>query len=104
MGGSSQLPNSMSQEFVGILRNRLENMSTKAVAAEIDVDASHVGKVLNGTAALKLTDVASLLKLAGLKVVDQQRTCVRPDEIAYLRQLYARVAMQAPWLLNEDEA
>ena len=104
MSGSSALPNSSAQEFVGILRNRLENMATKVVAAEIDVDASHVGKVLRGTAALTLNDTTKLIKLAGLKVVDQQRTCVRPDEIAYLRQLYARVATQAPWLLNEDEA
>jgi hypothetical protein len=90
-------------EFAGILRNRLESLPNKVIAAEIAVDASHVGKVLSGTAALKLSDVEKLVKLAGLKAVDQRRVCVRREEIDFLRRLYRHVAEHSPELLNEGD-
>lgn len=96
-------PDSRALEFAGILRNRLEAMPNKVVALEIKVDASHVGKVLAGTAALKLDDVGKLLALSRLKVVDDSRVCVRQEEIDFLRRMYTVVCQQAPHLLNEGD-
>lgn len=78
-------------------------MPHKVIAAEAGIDASHVGKVLAGTAALKLDDVSKLIRLAGLKAVDAGRVCVRAEEIAFLRRMYRVVSEQAPWLLDEGD-
>ena len=94
---------SSAPDFAGTLRKRLEEHPHKVIAAEAGIDASHVGKVLNGTAALKLDDVAKLVRLAGLKAVDASRTCVRTEEIAFLRRLYRVVSDHAPWLLNQGD-
>lgn len=103
MSASSPVASSSAPDFVGILRNRLEALPHKVIAAETKIDASHLGKALLGTAALKLSDVARLMALAQLKAVDSTRVCVRAEEIALLRRVYALVNDQAPWLLNMEE-
>lgn len=47
--------------------------------------------------------VLAMLACLGLKVVDDKKTCVPATEIKFLRELYATVTQQAPWLLSEDE-
>jgi hypothetical protein len=103
MTASHQPGDSRTTDFAGIVRRRLENVLNKVISAETGIDASHLSKVLAGRGAITLDATAKLLNLAGLKAVDQNRICVRPDEIDYLRKLYARVSEQAPWLLNEAE-
>lgn len=101
MSTSSAPSVSTSPEFFGTLRNRLESLPNKEIAIDTDIDESHLGKVLAGKAALKLSDVGKLVKKANLKLVDASRVCVRKDEIAFLRHLYAVVTDHAPHLLNE---
>lgn len=91
-------------EFSSVLTNRLNSIAIKVLAAETQIDDSLVSKFIRNAGALKLTDVSKLVRAAELKAVDLNRRCVRPDELAYLRGLYARVNDQAPWLLDEDEA
>lgn len=101
MSASSAGAVSSAPEFVGILRNRLELLPTKEIAIDTSIDPSHLGKALAGHAALKLSDVSKLVRVANLKLVDASRVCVRRDEIAFLRHLYAVVTDHAPHLLNE---
>lgn len=103
MSTSSQSTISSAPEIAGILRKRLEAKPIKDLAVDVGYDASHIGKFLEGTAALKLGHIEKLMSAADLKVVDRNRTCVRPEEIRYLRALYARVQEHASWLLDEGE-
>lgn len=89
--------------FAGTLRHRLELVPHKSVAIDAQVDASQLGKFLAGNAALRLEDIESLVKIAGLKVVDAKRVCVKAEELAFLRRVYATVVEQVPHLLQEDE-
>lgn len=93
---------SSAPEFAGILRQRLEALAHKAVALEASVDASLLGKFLAGNAAMKIEDVSALVRIAGLKAVDQGRTCVPRAEIEFLRKAYRRLCDLAPWVLDED--
>jgi hypothetical protein len=95
---------STAPDFAGVLRRRLDHVPGKVLASELAYDESHIGKFLNGTGAMTLRHVAKLVEIAKLKAVDADRTCVRKAEIQYLRELYARVQSQAPWLLDEAEA
>ncbi len=74
------------------------------LAVDTSIDSSQVGKFINGTAALRISDVSKLVRRVGLKVVDQNRVCIRPEELAFLRRLHAVVNEHAQWLLNEAEA
>lgn len=104
MPPSIQTPASTAPDFAGTLRRRLEHIPGKVLAVELAYDESHIGKFLKGGAALTLPHVSKLMELAKLKAVDQARTCIRKEEVQYLRSLYARVQEQAPWLLDEAEA
>ena len=73
------------------------------VAADVSVDPSLLGKFLKCGAALQIDDVSKLIARAGLKVVDQRRTCVDPGYLNFLRRLATRVEAHAPWMLTEDE-
>lgn len=75
----------------------------KVLAADTDIDPSLLGKFLRCHAALQIDDVSKLVRRAGLKVVDQRRTCVDPGYLGFLRRLAKRVEEQAPWLITEDE-
>lgn len=110
---SSSRPDSSGAEFagtrrnpperVGILRNRLDQIAHKVIAQETAIDASHVGKVLAGTGAVTLPALEKLLQLVGLKLVSDDRVCVRGVEIELLRKIYAKAVDHAPWLLDEGE-
>ena len=113
MSPSSARPDSSGAEFagsvrnaperVGILRNRLEALPNKLIAVEASMDASHVGKVLAGTGAITLPALERLLGLSGLKLVSDDRVCVKRVEIELLRRVYAAAVDRAPWLLDEGE-
>lgn len=103
MSPSSAQAGSSAPEFDGILRNRLEREPVKVIAADTDIDPSLLGKFLKGTAALQIDDVAKLIRRAGLKAVDQRRTCVDPGYLNFLRRLAQRVESHASWLLTEDD-
>lgn len=45
-----------------------------------------------------------ILAHLGLKVVSDDKVCVPPSEIAFLRRAYNRICDLAPWVLNEGEA
>ena len=104
MTALQHVPVSTPPDFQGTLRKRLENVAGKVLAVELAYDESHIGKYLNGNAAMSLAHVQKLMKLAKLKAVDETRVCVKPDEIRYLRALYARVQEHACWLLDEAES
>lgn len=104
MQPSNQQPVSVSLDFQGLLRKRLEAIAIKDLAVDTGIDGSQLSKFILNHAALKLDDVAKLVKRAGLKCVDAQRTCVRPEELAFLRRIHALVNEHAPWLLNESES
>lgn len=103
MPASQQGPASSTPEFAGILRNRLENVPHKDVAADTRIDASLLGKFISGKGALTLDDVSSLMKAIGLKAVDVSRVCVRKEEITFLRRVYSVVSDLAPHLLHEAD-
>lgn len=104
MSAPQHIPVSTPPDFAGTLRKRLENVAGKVLAVELAYDESHIGKFLKGHAALTLPHVSKLMEVAGLKAVDKTRVCTRPEEVRYLRALYARVQEHAPWLLDEEES
>ena len=95
---------SVSTDFAGVLRKRLEAVPLKVLSVDLSYDESHIGKFLKGGAALPLAHVSKLVEIAGLKAVGKDRHCSRPEELRYLRGLYARVNEHAPWLLDEAES
>ncbi len=104
VSASHQHPSSTAPDLEGIIRKRAEAEALKVLAIDTGVDASLLGKFINGTGALKLEDVSKLMTRLQLKPVDKARVCVRPEELAFLRRLHATVNEHAAWLLNEAEA
>lgn len=78
-------------------------MVLKELAADSRIDPSQLGKFIKGTAALTIADVSKLVNLAGLKAVDQGRTCIDRGLYRFFQRLYRRVEDHASWLINEDE-
>lgn len=81
-----------------MLLQRLQG-DASSFAAAMGVSESTISRLKNEHA----ESLCTLMAHAGLKIVDQERTCVRPAELELLRKVYARVSEQAPWLLDEAE-
>lgn len=68
------------------------------IAAQLQVDDSTVSRWKGD-----LERTAMILTHLGLKVVHDDKVCVPPGEIAFLRRAYTRVCETAPWILNEGD-
>lgn len=68
------------------------------IAAQLQVDDSTVTRWKGD-----LERTTLILTHLGLKVVSDDKVCVPPSEIAFLRRAYNRICELAPWLLNEEE-
>lgn len=68
------------------------------IAASLNVDESTVSRWKGD-----VDRTSQILTLLGLKVVPDDKVCVPPGEIAFLRRAYTRVCEVAPWILNEGE-
>lgn len=68
---------------------------------------AHVNGVSESTITRWKETAEPVLKLCaqlGLKLVDEGKQCTDPGELKLLRSVYARVADQAPWLLDQGDA
>lgn len=100
MGASSMTPDERARKASSIVLQRLSPTGTQsALATALGVSEATISRNKEHIEAV-LTMVAHL----GLKVVDESRICLNPGEIKFLRETYARVQEQAPWLLNESES
>lgn len=103
MTASEQNHAQASLDPLGILLNRIQLGKLETSAAAISGDISELSKFVNGKGALTGKKISGLLTAHGLKVVDSSRLCLRREEVAMLRRVYAIVVDQAPHLLNEIE-
>lgn len=81
-----------------VLSTRLARVKLEDIAEAIKKDDTTACKVRANERPCTLTEFCSLLDLAGLKLVDKARFCVKPDEFDFMRRMTARA------LANESMA
>lgn len=91
-------PRARARKLQSAILQRLGQHGVQArLATELQVDESTVSRWKSD-----LERTTQILSLLGLKVVDENKVCVRPDEIGFLRKVYQRVCELAPWVMDED--
>ena len=73
-----------------VLTTRLAKLKLEAIAQAIQKDDTEACKVRSGERRCSLSEFCALLDLAGLKLVDKSRHCVRADEFEFMRKMTAR--------------
>ncbi len=87
------------RRFYAMVLNRFGVSGTgAAVAHALDLSEATISRAKE-----ELERGCGVLSALGLKVVDEKKTCVDPGEIKFLRGLYDRVKLQAPWLLDDGD-
>lgn len=86
-----------------ILLKRLEAAKHAAVAADIGVDAGTLSHFFNGKGGLKPAQLRRLLEVLGLKVVDAEARCVRPELFAEVTRLAGKLLTEAPQLMWDEK-
>lgn len=81
-----------------VLTTRLAKQRLEDIARAIGKDDTAACKIRANERPCTLTEFCSLLDLAGLKLVDKTRHCVRADEFEFMRKMTARA------LANEQVA
>lgn len=71
---------------VAILATRLAKLSLEDIARALGKDDTHACKVRSGEKACTVADLAKLIPLCGLKLVDRDKVCV--DRQAYESMTY----------------
>lgn len=66
----------------GLLRERFDDAKDTALELAMDKGESWARKVANGSQGVMLDDVPKLLAALGLKIVDVNRICITPRELA----------------------
>lgn len=64
----------------GILRERFDAMKQVAIDDAMDKKDSWAKQVGNGSSGVKLDDIARLVQILGLKLVDARRICITPEQ------------------------
>lgn len=98
MPESSPDPLARARKFQSQILQRLAGMQAQ-VAAALGLSESTISRDKEGFERL-----CAILAHLGFKVVDQTKVCVPPGEIAFLRQLYAKVSADAPWMLDDERS
>lgn len=80
------------------LSTRLARLKLEEIASVIRKDDSTLCKIRSNERPCTLTEFCALLDLAGLKLVDKSRFCVKKDEFDFMRRMTARA------LANEQTA
>lgn len=73
-----------------VLTTRLAKQSLENIAKAIGKDDTAACKIRANERPCTLTEFCALLELAGLKLVDKTRHCVRADEFEFMRKMTAR--------------
>lgn len=73
-----------------VLSTRLAKLSLDDIAAVIGKDDSTACKVRSNERPCTVSQFCAMLDLAGLKLVDKGRVCVKLDEYNFMRRLTAR--------------
>lgn len=98
-GDKFQAVQERARRYYTLFLSRLAPEGTqKTIAATLDLSEPTISRAKEDA-----ERVMAMLACVGLKVVDDKKTCVPASEIKFLRELYANVTQQAPWLLSEDE-
>lgn len=96
---ASSDPAERARKSASILLQRLAPVGTQtAIAAAMGVSDSKISRLKE--------EIAPLMEIAarcGLKLVDAEKICLKESEVKFLRETYAIVSSQAPWLINETE-
>ena len=83
---------------VAVLATRLSRVPLEEIARALGKDDTAACRVRNGEKAVSVGDLAKLISLCGLKLVDASRFCVKRDEFEFMRKMTARA------LANEQVA
>ena len=93
---------SKSHESSGALLRRIEQQKLETLASAVPCDPATLSRFAHGKGGITLDALMRLLEATDLRLVDANRTCVRAEELDFLRRVYATVVQHAPELLEED--
>ena len=80
------------------LSTRLARLRLEDIGRVLGKDDTEACKVRSGDRRCSLVEWCAIIDLAGLKLVDKSRLCVKPDEFNFMRNMTARA------LANEQMA
>ena len=69
-----------------------------AVAVKLELSEATISRAKE-----ELERGCGVIAAIGLKIVPEEKVCVDPGEIKFLRGLYDRVKGQAPWILDAGD-
>jgi hypothetical protein len=87
------------RRYYAAVLNRMGVSGTgAAVAAKLDLSEATISRAKE-----ELERGCGVIAAIGLKIVPEEKVCVDPGEIKFLRGLYDRVKGQAPWILDAGD-
>lgn len=84
--------------YTSVLNRMSVSGTGAAVAVKLDLSEATISRAKE-----ELERGCGVLAAIGLKVVPEEKVCVDPGEIKFLRSLYDRVKSQQPWLLDAGD-